>query len=283
MINGSFDADKMDYYIRDATTVGVPYGNIDLDRILKFLTIQKGRESGTDIYELCVRDRALLSIQNMMMARELLYPSVVLHKVPVIAESMMIQSFKKIFDEGLYNTDNLSFSNPFNFAEIFRQMDDFQAWDFLRKIKDEKIQYFIECILNRKLLKSIDIKEDECKEDQWVKLKTDNPKSIGEIQNEIAADAKVDQFYIIVNPKLIRNGLKFKVYQDKKKKIVTYQQSLKLDIIEEGDDDKVVSESPKEVKLSLDPKPIVSVSVYCRAKDYSAVLCSIQSRYLKGG
>jgi len=42
-VAGSLDVDKLDYLSRDATMCGVPYGVIDVDRLLTSLTLADGK------------------------------------------------------------------------------------------------------------------------------------------------------------------------------------------------------------------------------------------------
>ena len=46
LISGSIDLDKIEYLKRDAAMCGVPYGEIDVDRLLNSLVIVPHPESG---------------------------------------------------------------------------------------------------------------------------------------------------------------------------------------------------------------------------------------------
>ena len=46
LISGTLDLDKIDYLCRDSRMCGVPYGTVDVDRLLASLTVVEGRDGG---------------------------------------------------------------------------------------------------------------------------------------------------------------------------------------------------------------------------------------------
>ena len=99
LLNSSVDADQLDYLIRDAYYTGVSYGMIDIERFLQTLLINDNK--------LAVRKKGVGVIENILMARTLMYSSVYFHKTVRIAELMLSKAFEMI--------DNLE---PFNFFKM---------------------------------------------------------------------------------------------------------------------------------------------------------------------
>ncbi|HET8761997.1 MAG TPA: HD domain-containing protein, partial [Gemmatimonadales bacterium] len=56
LISGSLDLDKIDYLSRDARMCGVPYGTVDVDRLLSTLTIV---ETAPERYEVGVQEKGV--------------------------------------------------------------------------------------------------------------------------------------------------------------------------------------------------------------------------------
>jgi len=98
ILNSSIDVDQLDYLVRDGYFTGVAYGTIDIDRFLQTLVINNDR--------LAVLKKGVGVIENILMARALMYSSVYFHKTVRIAELMLSKSIELI--------DNL---DPFEFIK----------------------------------------------------------------------------------------------------------------------------------------------------------------------
>jgi len=90
LLNSSIDVDQLDYLIRDAYYTGVAYGTIDIDRFLQTLIIFKNH--------LAIIKKGIGVIENILMARALMYSSVYFHKTVRIAELMLSKSIEKLDD-----------------------------------------------------------------------------------------------------------------------------------------------------------------------------------------
>jgi HD superfamily phosphohydrolase len=121
LLNSTIDVDQLDYLMRDAYYTGVSYGTIDLQRLLQTIMIYKGN--------LTVMRKGVSVVENILMARALMYSSVYFHKTVRIAELMLLKALEEIHD-----------AEPFEFfrmtdAEIMtslQRMGDFQAEMFAR-------------------------------------------------------------------------------------------------------------------------------------------------------
>jgi uncharacterized protein len=76
LISGSIDLDKVDYLSRDARMCGVPYGTVDVDRLLSTLTLveaQPGR------YEVGVQEKGISALESLLFAKYQMYRNVYWH------------------------------------------------------------------------------------------------------------------------------------------------------------------------------------------------------------
>ena len=78
LLNSVVDADQIDYLLRDSYYTGVAYGMIDSQRFIQTLEIQNGH--------LAMDRKGVGVIENVLMARALMYSSVYFHKTVRIAE-----------------------------------------------------------------------------------------------------------------------------------------------------------------------------------------------------
>jgi uncharacterized protein len=76
LISGSIDLDKVDYLSRDARMCGVPYGTVDVDRLLSSLTlveIEPGR------YEVGVQEKGVSALESLLFSKYQMYRNVYWH------------------------------------------------------------------------------------------------------------------------------------------------------------------------------------------------------------
>lgn len=88
ILNSTIDVDQLDYLMRDAYYTGVAYGMIDLDRLLQTLTIYQGN--------MAVKRKGVSVLENILMARGLMYSSVYFHKTVRIAELMLSKALEML-------------------------------------------------------------------------------------------------------------------------------------------------------------------------------------------
>jgi HD superfamily phosphohydrolase len=90
IINGPIDADKLDYLIRDARTLNVPYASvIDLERLLSCLTIVYNEE-GTHTYAaLGIHEKGKFSAESVAFARYAMFGTVYWHHMFRAVKSML--------------------------------------------------------------------------------------------------------------------------------------------------------------------------------------------------
>lgn len=86
ILNSAVDADQLDYIIRDSYYTGVAYGIIDIERFLQTLTVSDDT--------LGINRKGLGVIENILIARTLMYSSVYFHKTVRIAELMLSKAIE---------------------------------------------------------------------------------------------------------------------------------------------------------------------------------------------
>jgi hypothetical protein len=90
LLNSAIDVDQLDYLVRDAYYTGVAYGMIDIERFLQTLIVNNDN--------LAVRKKGVGVVENILMARALMYSSVYFHKTVRIAELMLSKAIEMISD-----------------------------------------------------------------------------------------------------------------------------------------------------------------------------------------
>ena len=95
LISGSLDLDKIEYLKRDALMCGVPYGEIDVDRLLHSLTIVEDPASGA--LAIGIAEKGLAALESLLFAKYQMYRNVYWHHAVRSATAM----YKRVVEEAL--------------------------------------------------------------------------------------------------------------------------------------------------------------------------------------
>ncbi|MHA1793252.1 MAG: HD domain-containing protein [Promethearchaeota archaeon] len=124
LLNSDLDCDRLDYLIRDSHNSGTPFGNIDVDNILRNAVIIKG--------ELNFYNKAIRSIDHYLNARVSMYDTVYTHKTSMVFDLMFSRICEILQDLKLINFKDiikghypilesfLFFDDNFTLSEIYR-------------------------------------------------------------------------------------------------------------------------------------------------------------------
>ena len=95
LISGSLDLDKIEYLKRDALMCGVPYGEIDVDRLLNALVVVEDPHSGR--LAVGLREKGLSALESLLFAKYQMYRNVYWHHAVRSATAM----YKRLVDDAL--------------------------------------------------------------------------------------------------------------------------------------------------------------------------------------
>jgi HD superfamily phosphohydrolase len=164
LISSQLDMDRMDYLNRDCFYSGVAEGAIGTDRLIKMLDLVDD--------ELVVEQKGLLSIENFLNARRLMYWQVYLHKTSLCAEAMLTQIIRRAREltragEVLFATPALTrflaesiqlydFEENPSLLKTFTELDDHDIWASLKvweQHADTVLSTLCRMLLHRRLFK----------------------------------------------------------------------------------------------------------------------------------
>lgn len=103
IVTSQFDADRLDYMMRDSHMTGVKYGRIDLTWLLRNLVVEKaqiGREDEPVLEDRIVIDvmRGLSSLEEYLLGNLYLYEHVYHHKTVIAAETLVVNVLTRAID-----------------------------------------------------------------------------------------------------------------------------------------------------------------------------------------
>ena len=76
LISGPLDLDKIDYLCRDSRMCGVPYGTVDVDRLLATLTVVEGAGGRPEVG---VQEKGVSALESLLFAKYQMYRNVYWH------------------------------------------------------------------------------------------------------------------------------------------------------------------------------------------------------------
>ncbi|WP_421826778.1 HD domain-containing protein [Larkinella sp.] len=173
LISSQLDMDRMDYLNRDCFYTGVAEGTIGADRIIKMLDLVDDH--------LVVEAKGILSIENFLSSRRLMYWQVYLHKTSLCAESMLVQIIRRARflltqsgsgqgrETAVFTTPALhtflskpitmeDFQQNPDYLNAFTQLDDYDIWTsvkFWSRHPDRVLSTLCQMLLDRRLFKII--------------------------------------------------------------------------------------------------------------------------------
>jgi hypothetical protein len=95
LVSGSLDLDKMEYLRRDARFCGVPYGEVDVDRLLEGLALLPAPETGA--WEVGVHEKAVAALESLLFAKYQMFRNVYWHHAVRAATAL----YKRIVEEAV--------------------------------------------------------------------------------------------------------------------------------------------------------------------------------------
>lgn len=105
LVAGSLDLDKIEYLRRDARFCGVPYGEVDVDRLLHALTILPDPETGRR--EIGIHEKGLSALESLLFSKYQMFRNVYWHHAVRAATALLKRLVQEAQDAGLVRPDEL--------------------------------------------------------------------------------------------------------------------------------------------------------------------------------
>src|SRR5438046_2187790 len=105
LVAGSLDVDKLDYLSRDAWMCGVPYGVVDVDRLLMSLTMAGGPDGRPT---LALHEKGLAALESLLFAKYQMYRNVYWHHAVRSATAMFKRLVRDAIAAGRLSADQVA-------------------------------------------------------------------------------------------------------------------------------------------------------------------------------
>ncbi len=122
LISGSVDVDKLDYLSRDAMMCGVPYGVIDVERLLDSLTLVDGAGAGGRP-ALALHEKGLAALESLLFAKYQMYRNVYWHHAVRSATAMFKRLVRGAIAAGSLRADEVATATDDGFSHDLQRID----------------------------------------------------------------------------------------------------------------------------------------------------------------
>ena len=120
LVSGSLDLDKLDYLRRDAFMCGVPYGEIDVERLIDAIAVVRDPDTGA--LTIGVAEKALSALESLLFAKYQMYRNVYWHHTVRSATAMYKRVVADAVERGALQAGELaSYGDEGLLAELERR------------------------------------------------------------------------------------------------------------------------------------------------------------------
>ncbi len=106
LVAGSLDLDKIDYLRRDALFCGVPYGAVDVERLLTAFTLARENDEGP--LELAVTEKGISALETLLFSKYQMFRNVYWHHAVRAATVTFVRLIEAALANGLLSRDDLA-------------------------------------------------------------------------------------------------------------------------------------------------------------------------------
>ncbi|MBI1967402.1 MAG: HD domain-containing protein [Gemmatimonadetes bacterium] len=132
VVSGSLDVDKLDYLSRDAMMCGVPYGRVDVDRLLTSLTLAPA--PGGPV--LALHEKGLAALESLLFAKYQMYRNVYWHHAVRSATAMFKRLVRRAIATNQIRAADLAVATDDGLIHELQQRD---ATGLARALRDRRL------------------------------------------------------------------------------------------------------------------------------------------------
>jgi uncharacterized protein len=134
LISGSLDLDKIEYLKRDALMCGVPYGEIDVDRLIHSLTLVADPTTGRTT--IGVAEKGLSALESLLFAKYQMYRNVYWHHAVRSATAMYKRLVADAIRSGALRVSELA---SFSDESLLHQLEERAPSPLLRGLRERRL------------------------------------------------------------------------------------------------------------------------------------------------
>ncbi|HEY7568528.1 MAG TPA: HD domain-containing protein [Gemmatimonadaceae bacterium] len=136
LVSGSLDLDKIEYLKRDAHMCGVPYGEIDVDRLINSLALVRIGEDGASRVVVGITEKGLSALESLLFAKYQMYRNVYWHHAVRSATAMYKRAVGDALASGALEVNRLP---SFTDDQLLQHLADVAPSEMLTRLKQRRL------------------------------------------------------------------------------------------------------------------------------------------------
>jgi HD superfamily phosphohydrolase len=181
LISGSLDLDKLEYLTRDARMCGVPYGAVDVDRLLHALTVVEIPDGRTVVG---IREKGISALESLLFARYQMYRNVYWHHAVRSATAMFKRTVRDAIAGNHLTIDTIAHSTD---EELMAHLRAVQSNALALRLRQRRLYKRVVDIAGQ------DVPE---RSGDWV---ADSPDFVEQVENRLAHELKLEPGEVLLD------------------------------------------------------------------------------------
>lgn len=209
IISSDFDADKLDYLLRDAYYCGVKYGIFDIEKLIEECGIHQDREESL----LALGHEAIFAFEQMLLAKYHMHRQVYSHRIRRITDRMLVRSLSLAVGSGRHPEIKklYEYKNTPDFLQHYLDYYDEKVMRCLLQSADDDVKGYAERLFSRRLFKllyTLTIDESQVgsssRRRELLSMASESP-LLNEMEKKIAERLRLKQCEVILSRSSIKN------------------------------------------------------------------------------
>ncbi len=135
-LDSSLDVDKLDYLVRDARGANVPYGVVDVQRLIGSLNVWRDEDEHA---QLAVESRGVSALQSLVFAKYLMFATVYWHHACRAGVVMLLRSVQEGLRAGAIDASSIETSDDNSLLSALSSTDARLCAELARRLHDRRL------------------------------------------------------------------------------------------------------------------------------------------------
>lgn len=136
ILSGILDPDKMDYLMRDAWACGVPYGNIDTDRLIESIVL----DVEEDRHRLGITEKGIAPLESLVFAKYMMFRHIYWHHTVRIVVAMFTRFIQDGINAGIIDSSLFyNMSDDALIEKLSEYSEAIPAGDLINRVKNRDL------------------------------------------------------------------------------------------------------------------------------------------------
>lgn len=194
LIAGSLDLDKIEYLNRDAMFCGVPYGTVDMERLVHAIALLRDPETGR--LEVGIHEKGLSALESLLFAKYQMFRNVYWHHAIRAATALYKRTVEKAVDAALVEVGELVGRTDEGLLGLLEQRAERDAGPVAEDLRG----LWLPALRYRRLPKrALEISGDSLRDRAFVSWFYDRPDLVRQLEERLAVELELPRGSVFID------------------------------------------------------------------------------------